>query len=127
VIDHMGLAEAALGAQQPGFAALCALVAGGNAWVKLSGVTRISTAAPDHADAAPIARALIRANPERVVWATDWPHTGAPLPSPDGSPPVIDYVPLDDGRLLDLLAGWCDDAAQFRRVLVDNPTVLYGF
>jgi predicted TIM-barrel fold metal-dependent hydrolase len=127
VIDHMGLARAERGVDQPGFAALLALLRGGNAWIKLSGAMRVSDAAPDYADAAPIARALIAAAPGRAVWATDWPHTGGHSTGADGQPPLIDFLPFDDGHLLDIFAGWCADAAEFRKILVDNPARLYGF
>ena len=66
-VDHFGTARAALGRDQPGFAALLALVASGKAYVKLSGGYRIS-GDPDWADIPPLAEALIAANPERVVY-----------------------------------------------------------
>ena len=40
------------------------------------GAYRVSDAAPGFADATPIARALVAANPDRLVWGTDWPHIG---------------------------------------------------
>jgi predicted TIM-barrel fold metal-dependent hydrolase len=127
VIDHMGLARAELGEEQPGFATLLALLRRGTCWVKLSGVYRMSSTAPDHTDAAPIARALIAANPGRAIWGTDWPHTGEHGHATHGDVPLVEYRKLDDGRLLDMLAGWCGDAATLRRVLVENPAELYGF
>lgn len=126
VFDHMGMAKAAAGTGQPGFRELVDLV-GDGAWVKVSGVYRVSEAEPDYADAAPIARALIRANPARVVWGSDWPHTGKHPNARLDVAPSIEYRPLDDGRLLGLLAGWVDDSAVLHRILVDNPALLYGF
>src|ERR687888_408368 len=70
VFDHFGRAQAALGVEQPGFADLVEAVRSGKAYVKISGAYRISKRAPDYADAAPLARALIGANPERIVWGT---------------------------------------------------------
>jgi predicted TIM-barrel fold metal-dependent hydrolase len=40
-------------------------------------------------------------------------------------PPLIDYRPLDDGHLIDLLADWVHDTAVLERVLVTNPARLY--
>ena len=77
VFDHFGGARAELGSRQPGFAELVDLVRSGRAYVKISGAYRASTLAPDYADVVPLARALIAANPERIVWGTDWPHPDA--------------------------------------------------
>jgi predicted TIM-barrel fold metal-dependent hydrolase len=128
VVDHMGLARAELGVTQPGFASLLRLVREGKSWVKISGAYRVSSRAPDYADAAPIARALIDANHERILWGSDWPHTGEHKGAAhDGEPPLIDYRPLDNGKLADLLIDWCDSDAMLKRVLVENPATLYGF
>jgi len=82
---------------------------------------------PDYPDAAPIARALIAANPERIVWGTDWPHPNSdPLPG-YGAMDVRPYTRIDDGRLLNQLPVWAPDAATRKKILVDNPARLYGF
>jgi predicted TIM-barrel fold metal-dependent hydrolase len=125
VFDHFGGAEAALGPGQPGFADLIELVRSGKAYVKISGAYRASTLSPDFADAAPLARALIEANADRVVWGTDWPH-----PNSSSGNPATQVTPLlriDDGRLLNQLPVWAPDAAIRRKILVDNPARLYGF
>jgi predicted TIM-barrel fold metal-dependent hydrolase len=126
VIDHMGMAKAALGPSQPGFDKLVELVCDG-VWVKVSGVYRVSDAAPGYANAAPIAKALIAANPERVIWGSDWPHTGKHANAKLDAAPRIEYRPLDDGRLLSLLGDWAGDDVALKRILADNPAALYGF
>lgn len=127
VFDHFGGARADLGPEQPGFADLVGLVRSGNAYVKVSGAYRASTLAPDYADVVPLARALIAANPRRIVWGTDWPHPDAvtrPGRTPmDVNPPL----PIDDARLLNQLPVWAPDAAIRKQILVDNPAELYGF
>jgi predicted TIM-barrel fold metal-dependent hydrolase len=125
VIDHMGLARGSLGTEQPGFDKLLELVAGG-AWVKVSGVYRVSTEDPNYSDAAPIAKTLIAANPKRIVWGSDWPHTGKHGGAPHETAPIVEFRPLDDGQLLDLLADWADEETR-DAILVDNPAELYGF
>ena len=80
VFDHFGGAQAALGLQQPGFADLVELVRSEKAYVKLSGAYRSSRRAPDYADVVPLARALIAANPDRILWSTDWPHPNTTVP-----------------------------------------------
>ena len=95
--------------------------------MKISGAYRASTLAPDYADVVPLAQALIAANPERIVWGTDWPHPDAatrPGRTPtDVNPPL----PIDDVRLLNQLPVWAPDPGIRRRILVDNPAALYGF
>jgi predicted TIM-barrel fold metal-dependent hydrolase len=127
VFDHFGGARAALGPTQPGFPELVELVRSGTAYVKISGAYRASSLAPDYADVVPLARALIAANPVRIVWGTDWPHPDAATrpgrrPS-DVNPPL----PIDDARLLNQLPVWAPDPAIRKRILVDNPVELYGF
>src|ERR1700674_307215 len=125
VFDHFGGAQAALGVQQPGFDTLVKLVQKGNAYVKISAAYRISKQAPDYPDVAPLAKALIAANPRRILWGTDWPH---PAQIPGHNPTEITpLLQIDDGRLFNQLAVWAPDAAQRKMILVDNPAKLYGF
>jgi predicted TIM-barrel fold metal-dependent hydrolase len=126
VFDHFGGAWAELGPQQPGFAELVELVRSGQVYVKISAAYRVSRLAPDYADVVPLAQALIGANPDRVVWGTDWPH---PATTPPGGK-ATDVTPLmqiDDGRLLNQLPVWAPDPAIRKKILVDNPARLYAF
>ena len=115
VFDHMGLFPADLPITHPDFQMLLRLLESGNVWVKLSGAERISRSGSPYHDAIPVARALIDAAPERVVWGTDWPHTN-----------VKPIIP-NDGELLDLLAEFAPEDSVRRRILVENPCALYGF
>lgn len=58
----------------PGFAALVRLLHRGRTWVKLSAPYRIARD-PDMRDLDPVGRELLKQGPDRVVYATDWPHT----------------------------------------------------
>ena len=127
VFDHFGGAQAGLGVEQPGFADLTELVRSGKAYVKISGAYRASKVAPDYADAAPLARALIAANSDRVVWGTDWPHPDSVTPPGRNATDVQPLFQIDDGRLLNQLPVWAPDAAIRKKILVDNPAQLYGF
>jgi len=127
VFDHFGGARAALGVDQPGFADLLELVRRGKAYVKLSGAYRASDLAPDYVDAVPLAKALIAANADRIVWGTDWPHPATTTPSGHLPTDVTPMLQIDDGRLLNQLAVWAPDAALRKKILVDNPARLYGF
>jgi predicted TIM-barrel fold metal-dependent hydrolase len=127
VFDHFGGALGELGPQQPGFSDLLELVKSGKAYVKISGAYRASKLAPDYPDAAPLARALIAANSDRIVWGTDWPHPDS-VTAPGKKPTdVTPLLQIDDGRLLNQLPVWTPDAAIRKKILVDNPARLYGF
>jgi predicted TIM-barrel fold metal-dependent hydrolase len=126
VFDHFGGAHAALGVEQPGFPDLIEFVRSGKAYVKMSGAYRSSTRPPDYADVAPLARALIAANADRILWGTDWPHPNA---TPHSGQPteVTPLLQIDDGRLLNQLLVWAPDPAICKKILVENPARLYGF
>jgi predicted TIM-barrel fold metal-dependent hydrolase len=95
VVDHFGLPQA------QNIRPLADLVRRGRAYVKLSAPHRFP------ADPAPIARLLAQANPERLLWGSDWP--------------------VDDRAALARLAEWFPDANVRRKILVDNPARLYDF
>ena len=115
VLDHMGNVDGALGANQPGVQHMCKLLAEGKIWVKVSGAYRVSTQYPNYADAKTIHEALVCANPEQVIWGSDWPH------------PRLEKDMPEDGHLLDLFNFWTPDAGLRKKILVDNPARLYGF
>jgi predicted TIM-barrel fold metal-dependent hydrolase len=127
VFDHFGGAEAKLGVDQPGFTDLLHLVQSGQAYVKISGAYRASSLAPDYGDAAPLARALIAANSDRIVWGTDWPHPNSVTPPGHSVSEVTPLFQIDDGRLLNQLPVWAPDAMVRKKILVDNPARLYAF
>jgi D-galactarolactone isomerase len=117
VFDHMARIPEPAGVDHPAFALVRKLVDKGPVWVKLSGAymdTR--TGPPTYADVSTVARAYVKAAPERMVWGSDWPH---PTEKVDAKP--------DDAVLFDLLADWAPDQAIRNRILVDNPAALYRF
>jgi predicted TIM-barrel fold metal-dependent hydrolase len=127
VFDHFGGARASLGIQQAGFAALLSLVRAGNAYVKISAPYLASTQAPDYPDVAPLARALVAANPQRLFWATNWPHPDSSRVPGRQATDIAPFLRIDDGRVFNQLAVWVPDPAQRKTILVENPARLYGF
>jgi len=127
VFDHFGGAQAEAGLNQPGFAALVELVESGKAYIKISGAYRASKRGPDYRDVAPLAKALIAANADRVVWGTDWPHPDAAIAAGKKATDVSPPLAIDDGRVLNELPVWAPDPAIRRKILVENPARLYGF
>ncbi len=111
VIDHMGGFDAAAGVEQPGFVCLRSLVADGHAWVKLCAYRNL-LAAPDFQRGRPFHEALLQANPQRLVWGSDWPHLR------------VNPVP-DAAQLLETLRRWTPADDQLTQVLAANPETLY--
>ncbi|HSZ18492.1 MAG TPA: amidohydrolase family protein [Candidatus Acidoferrum sp.] len=126
VFDHFGGMQAALGGDQPGFASLMTLVRTGKAYVKISAPYRSSIEAPDYPDVAQLARVLVASNPERILWGSDWPHPGLPVPGRSNSE-ITPFFQIDDGRVLNFLPQWVPDATERKTILVENPARLYGF
>jgi D-galactarolactone isomerase len=115
VFDHLGRLAQPNALDSAGFKTISRLIDKGRTWVKLSGAYQDSKVGPpSYSDTVPLAGAYIKAAPERVVWASDWPH-----PTEKDKP--------DDAVLFDLLAEWAPDEATRRRILVHNPATLYGF
>ena len=115
IVDHMLMVPAGKGVNEPNFQALLKLVGEGHAYVKVSAAYRLSDQFPDYPDAKPFHDALLRANSERLMWGTDWPH---PWVSADAMP--------DEGHLLDLFFSWTPAEEQRRKILVDTPSRLFG-
>jgi D-galactarolactone isomerase len=115
VIDHIGRIADPVAVDNPAFRTLLRLVDTGRVWVKLSGPYLVSKSGPPrYEDVSALARALVKAAPERMLWATNWPH-----PSEENPP--------DEADLLDLLLDWAPDEHTRRKILVDNPAELYRF
>lgn len=62
-------------AKREGFEHFLSALRGGNVWAKSSAPYRCLKISPAYDDLQPIARALTSANSERMLWASDWPHT----------------------------------------------------
>ncbi|CAN7327142.1 amidohydrolase family protein [Bosea sp. LjRoot237] len=115
VIDHIGKFLEPVPVSHPGFVALLRLLERGDVWVKLSAPYEVSRSGPpDYADVSTLARALANAAPERMVWASNWPHPWF------ANPP-------DEAALIALLASWVPDEARRHAILVENPASLYSF
>jgi predicted TIM-barrel fold metal-dependent hydrolase len=129
VLDHFAGLGAAHAQSHPGaFDTLMGLLGTGRVWVKLSAPYRVSSDAPAHDDLVPLMSALLQAAPERLVWGSDWPHTGGDGTREKEPAQIEAFRTVDLPVLLHSLWRACaDDAAAWHRVLVDNPSTLYGF
>ncbi len=115
VVDHVGRFMGPVGIDDPAFKVLLDFLDTGRCWVKLSAPYESSVSGPpDWSDVTPEARALVQAAPERMLWASNWPHPGQKRPP-------------DEADLLDLLLDWVDDESVRIKILRDNPAKLYRF
>ena len=124
LIDHLARVNPTLGLDQPAFKLLLDLLKDDRYWVKVCSLDKLSAVPKAYVegglpfrDMVPFAQAVIAAAPDRVVWGSDWPHGNTFVP---GRTP-------NEGDLLDLLAEIAPDEATRTRILVDNPSRLFGF
>lgn len=115
MIDHVGKFLEPVPVGHDGVRSLLRMLETGRFWMKLSAPYEVSKiGAPLYEDVGAVARACIEANPERLVWASNWPHVS------------VKTLP-DDALLLDVLLDWVPKAEDRRRILVDTPATFYGF
>jgi predicted TIM-barrel fold metal-dependent hydrolase len=127
IIDHWVAARPSLGLTQPHLDDFLKLLKTGKIYLKITNrIHTLSTQGPDFRDAVPLAQAFINANPQRILWGSDWPHAGI-REAGKAATDVSEYVQIDDGRVFNQLAAWAPDAATRKTILVDNPAHLYDF
>ena len=116
VVDHVGKFMEPVPTDHPAFRVLLKLVESGRTYVKLSAPYNWSKSGPpNYSDVGRLATALANAAPERMLWATNWPHPVPNTPIPD------------DAWVLDMMLEWLPDDAMRHKTFVDNPARLYGF
>jgi predicted TIM-barrel fold metal-dependent hydrolase len=125
VLDHYGgLHPSTAHDGHPALQALLRLLASGRVFVKLSADYRASETAEPHNDLAPLVRRLTSQHADRLLWGSDWPHTGGA----NRDPAVIEpFRSVDLSAALARLRIGCGDASVFEQILVHNPAHLYGF
>ncbi|RZL93407.1 MAG: hydrolase [Variovorax sp.] len=127
VLDHYAGTHASTPPDHPDFRQLLAAMRSGTVYVKLSAGHLCGVTDDDFARLAPLARALIAARADRLVWGSDWPH---PVPAPLEGASTERVTPLrqvDDAGSLALLRACAPDQRTLEKILVSNPASLYGF
>ena len=115
-IGHFAYQPATAGINSDGFKTLLKLVKDGNTWIKISGANRVSeTDLPPYNDVLPMARALVEANTDNVMWGTDWPH------------PNKYEVNPNDGDLVNWFGEWITDDTMRKQIMVTNSELFYDF
>jgi 2-pyrone-4,6-dicarboxylate lactonase len=115
VFGHFGYSHAKHGIYNEGFLGLLELLKSNRAWVKMTGPYRICDGDLPYLDMRPLNDAVIKANPSRLVWGTDWPHVMVKKQMPH------------DADLCDLFGSWVQDEDLRKSILIDNPCILYDF
>ncbi len=118
VIDHCGKFLGPMDPDCAPFRTLLRMVETGRCWVKIAAPYEFSKdGAPRFEDIGRLMRILISEAPDRVIWASNWPHAMAEK---------LGFYP-DDAALLDLLLDWAPSESVRDQILVQNPATLYGF
>lgn len=125
VLDHFGLLPV-LDRGGPAERIVMGMLSSGRGWVKISGTYRLVP--PKATEAiANLARDLYMANPENIVWGSDWPHPPAHQSQPEADPAPQPYREIDTANLLGSVQSWFDGPQDWDRILVTNPARLYDF
>ncbi|KAF2137191.1 uncharacterized protein K452DRAFT_362005 [Aplosporella prunicola CBS 121167] len=111
---------------QPGFRDITELLRKGILWVKISAPYRVSEIEPNYADLEPLVRGLVDANPRRIIWGSDWPHTPRmKVRLPGEALKETPYLKVDDVGWLTSLRSWLSEE-EWMNMMVYNSRELYG-
>jgi predicted TIM-barrel fold metal-dependent hydrolase len=124
VLDHFAMVPAASHGDDPQRQAILALLASGNVYVKLSASYRVSQSDAVNSTVA-LAHVFLEANPQRVLWGSDWPHTNREPGK--AAHDVSRYRDISSDSLTDSICKWLPTCELRQQVLVVNPALLYDF
>ncbi len=119
VFDHIARIPVSAGVNHPALIIVSNLLQEERAWLKLSGAYLDSKVGQtqNYSDLNDVAKAFVKAAPDRLVWGSDWPHPTEKLSKEKPN----------DAQLMDLLISWVGDQNIIERILVTNPKKLYQF
>jgi predicted TIM-barrel fold metal-dependent hydrolase len=126
IFDHIGSPDSATAPRlQTGYKEFMALLRSGAVYTKLSGTYRFPTT-PELDD---YIREILRIAPDRVVWASDWPHSGGTEANPDGDRDKVQpYRKVDDQGWVEKCKAFCGhDPDLIRKIWTDNPRRLWDY
>lgn len=112
VFDHLAGATSDTRIEDPDFARVARFLEKGDVWVKLV-LCRTAQTLDEALATEPLHQALLAANPDRLLWGTDFPFIRK---GPDAPDPA---------RLIAIAVDWAGQNAS--RILVANPAALYRF
>ena len=117
MFDHVAHAEPHRIGKNQEFAELLRILRNEpQAWINLYSFYQLSEAGPpDYQDMVDVVQAIVANRADNIVWGSNWPHGGVPVPIPD------------DGDLLDFLIAAVPEEKTRNAILADNPARLYGW
>ena len=115
VVGHLGYFRPGKTPEDPGFQALVRLMKAKRCWTKLTGPYRVSSESYPYNSVKPFTDFLCSEAAEQLLWGSDWPHVCIKTSMPN------------DGDLLELLWEWAPEPEIRHKILVENPSRLYGF
>lgn len=132
IIDHIGHPDPATGPVQlqEGYREFMDLLRLGQVWTKLSGTYRFENliGLDDYV------REILSIAPDRVVWASDWPHSGGVAANPGGDRDIPqEYRKIDDRAWVARCMAWCCEVEGgsgqklIRKIWVDNARRLWQY
>lgn len=108
-----------------GYAELLGALRDGNTWIKLSAPYRCSNLGPTYDDLEDQVKSITKANPERVLWGSDWPHTQRHEARIGKDPDVVEsFQDVDNKAWIQSLSHWLSED-QWQQMWVFNPRQLY--
>lgn len=135
IADHIGgmLAPSKLPSEfpnpteQPGFRSLVELARCGKVIIKISGLYRLSDATETgYHDLESIIRTLAEMAPERLIYASDWPHTGNGSNRSTGKTGEVEkFREIDHNGIIENLGQWVESKETWERMMVSTPAALF--
>lgn len=113
VIDHLGWPRPDVTVDSPGFQTLLRLLADGHIYLKCAAPYRMANAPYGRMD--PFITAAIAANPDRILWGSDWPYIMLGTAT----------QPTSGAALLAAFDRNCPDNATRHKILTENPSRLF--
>ncbi|KAM0077256.1 hypothetical protein ACKRZS_010560 [Fusarium odoratissimum] len=116
---------------QPGFESLLHLAQHRRVWIKISGLYRASSRVEyGYDDLESIMRRLFKEVPDRLIWASDWPHTGegearAKKDATKRLAEIEQFRTIDNFGILQSLRYWAGSDDAWRKMMVKNPRKLF--